>query len=114
MGGSGPCVGVWGEGKQPFLKRLFPFPPAAGGIHSIALGMAKGILTSKAIEDILEIYACILERDGEDQAGVILNRLERKAYGRDTLAPRAKFPEEPVPFGNRTIREMRETPWRIF
>lgn len=76
--------------------------------------MGKVILTPEAVEDILEIYNYILERDGEERAEVILNRLEKKAYSLDTLAVRGKFPEELVPFGNRKIREVQETPWRIF
>ncbi|MDL2216711.1 type II toxin-antitoxin system RelE/ParE family toxin [Desulfovibrio sp. OttesenSCG-928-M14] len=76
--------------------------------------MAKVILTPEASEDILEIYAYILERDGEEQAEVILKRLEAKAYSLGKLALRGKFPEELVPFGNRNIREVREAPWRIF
>ena len=76
--------------------------------------MAKVSLTPEAIEDILEIYKYILERDGEEQAETILNRLEKKAYSLDKLPLRGKLPEELVPFGNRTIREVRESPWRIF
>lgn len=76
--------------------------------------MAEVILTPEAIEDILEIYNYILERDGEERAESILNRLEKKAYSLDTLALRGKFPEELMPFGNRKIREAQETPWRIF
>ena len=76
--------------------------------------MPKVILTPEAIEDILEIYNYILERDGEERAESILNRLESKAYSLDKLALRGKFPEELVPFGNRKIREVQETPWRIF
>lgn len=76
--------------------------------------MAKVILTPEAIEDILEIYAYILERDGEERAQTILKRLEQTAYSLDTLPMRGKLPEELVPFGNRNIREVQETPWRIF
>lgn len=76
--------------------------------------MAKVILTPEAIEDILEIYTYFLERDGEDHAEAIVNRLERKAYSLEKFALRGKFPEELVPFGNRKIREVQETPWRIF
>ena len=76
--------------------------------------MAKVILTPEATRDILEIYNYILERDGEEQAEAILSRLEKKAYSLDKLALRGKFPEELVPFGNRKIREVQETPWRIF
>ncbi len=76
--------------------------------------MAEVILTPEAIEDILEIYAYILERDGEERAEVILNRLEKTAYSLDTLSMRGKLPEELVPFGYRKIREIQETPWRIF
>ena len=76
--------------------------------------MAKVILTPEAIEDILEIYNYILDRDGSKQAEAILNRLERRVYSLDALALRGKFPEELAPFGNRQIREVQETPWRIF
>ena len=76
--------------------------------------MAKVILTPEAIEDILEIYRYILERDGEEQAEAILNRLEKKAYSLDKPALRGKFPDELAPFGNRKIREVQESPWRIF
>ncbi len=76
--------------------------------------MAKVILTPEAIEDILEIYAYILERDGEERAEAILNRLEKTAYSLDTFPMRGKFPDTLVPFGNRKIREVQETPWRIF
>ena len=76
--------------------------------------MAKVTLTPEAIEDILEIYNYILERDGEEQAEAILSRLEKRAYSLDKLALRGKFPEELVPFGNRKVREVQETPWRIF
>jgi len=76
--------------------------------------MAKVILTPEAVEDILEIYNYILERDGEEQAEAILSRLEKRAYSLDTLALRGKFPEELVSFGNRKIREVQEVPWRIF
>ena len=76
--------------------------------------MAEVVLTPEAIEDILEVYNYILERDGGEQAEIILNRLEKKAYGLDTLTLRGKFPDELVPFGNRNIREVQEAPWRIF
>ena len=76
--------------------------------------MAKVILTPEAIEDILEIYNHILERDGEERAESILGRLEKRAYGLDKLALRGKFSEELVPFANRKVREVQETPWRIF
>lgn len=76
--------------------------------------MGNVILTPEAIEDILEIYNYILERDGEEQAETILNRLEKKAYSLDTLIQRGKLPDELVPFGNRNIREVQEAPWRMF
>jgi toxin ParE1/3/4 len=76
--------------------------------------MVKVILTPEAIEDILEIYNYILDRDGEERAETILNRLEKQAYSLNKLARRGKFPDELVPFGNRKIREVQETPWRIF
>lgn len=76
--------------------------------------MAKVILTPEAIEDILEIYNYILERDGEERAESILNRLEKQAYSLNKLVQRGKFPDELVPFGNRKVREVQETPWRIF
>lgn len=76
--------------------------------------MVKVILTPEAIEDILEIYNYILERDGEERAESILNRLEKQAYSLSKLVQRGKFPDELVPFGNRKIREVQETPWRIF
>ena len=76
--------------------------------------MAKVVLTPEAVEDILEIYNYILERDGEKGAESILSRLEKKACSLDTLVQRGKFPDELVPFGNRKIREVQETPWRIF
>lgn len=76
--------------------------------------MVKVILTPEAIEDILEIYNYILERDGEERAENILNRLEKQAYSLNKLVQRGKFPDELVPFGNRKIREVQETPWRIF
>ena len=76
--------------------------------------MGKVILTPEAIEDILEIYNYILERDGEERAESILNRLEKQAYSLNKLVQRGKFPDELVPFGNRKIREVQETPWRIF
>lgn len=76
--------------------------------------MVKVILTPEAIEDILEIYNYILERDGEEQAESILNRLEKQAYSLNKLVQRGKFPDELVPFGNRKVREVQETPWRIF
>lgn len=76
--------------------------------------MVKVILTPEAIEDILEIYNYILERDGEEQAESILSRLEKQAYSLNKLVQRGKFPDELVPFGNRKVREVQETPWRIF
>lgn len=76
--------------------------------------MVKIILTSEAIEDILEIYNYILERDGEERAESILGRLEKQAYSLNKLVQRGKFPDELVPFGNRKIREVQEAPWRIF
>jgi len=76
--------------------------------------MPKVILTPEAIEDILEIYNYILERDGEERAESILNRLEKQAYSLNKLVQRGKFPDELVPFGNRKVREVQETPWRIF
>ena len=76
--------------------------------------MGNVILTPEAIEDILEIYNYILERDGEERAESILNRLEKQAYSLNKLVQRGKFPDELVPFGNRKIREVQETPWRIF
>lgn len=76
--------------------------------------MGKVILTPEAIEDILEIYNYILERDGDERAGSILNRLEKQVYSLDTLMQRGKFPDELVPFGNRKVREMQEVSWRIF
>jgi toxin ParE1/3/4 len=76
--------------------------------------MVKVILTPEAVEDILEIYNYILERDGEERAESILNRLEKQAYSLDKLVQRGKFPDELVPFGNRKVREVQETPWRIF
>ena len=76
--------------------------------------MPNVILTPEAIEDILEIYTYILERDGEERAESILNRLEKQAYSLDRLAQRGKFPDELTPFGNRKIREVQEAPWRIF
>lgn len=76
--------------------------------------MVKVILTPEAIEDILEIYSYILERDGEEQAESILSRLEKTAYSLNNLVQRGKFPDELVPFGNRKVREVQETPWRIF
>ena len=76
--------------------------------------MPKVILTPEAIEDILEIYSYILEQDGERQAEAILNRLKKAAYSLDKLPLRGKLPEELVPFGNRKIREVQETPWRVF
>ena len=76
--------------------------------------MAKVILTPEAIEDILEIYNYILERDGEERAESILSCMEKKAYSLDKLIQRDKFPDELVPFGNRKIREVQEAPWRIF
>jgi len=76
--------------------------------------MAKVILTPEAIEDILEVYNYILEQDGEERAETILNRLEKAACSLETLPLRGKLPEELVPFGNRTVREIQETPWRIF
>ena len=76
--------------------------------------MPKVILTPEAIEDILEIYNYILEQDGEERAEAILNRLEKAAYSLDKLPLRGKLPEELVPFGNRKVREIQETPWRIF
>jgi len=76
--------------------------------------MAKVIVTPEAVEDILEIYNYILDRDGEEQAEAILGRLEEKVHSLDKLALRGKLPEELVPFGNRKIREVQEAPWRIF
>ena len=76
--------------------------------------MPKVILTPEAIEDILEIYNYILERDGEERAESILNRLKKQAYSLNKLVQRGKFPDELVPFGNRKVREVQETPWRIF
>jgi len=76
--------------------------------------MANITLTPEAIEDILEIYNYILEQDGEERAEAILNRLEQAAYSLDKLPLRGKLPEELVPFGNRKVREIQETPWRIF
>jgi len=76
--------------------------------------MANVILTPEGIEDILEIYNYILERDGEERAEAILNRLEKAAYSLDKLPLRGKLPEELVSFGNRKIREIQEAPWRIF
>jgi toxin ParE1/3/4 len=76
--------------------------------------MAEVILTPEAMEDILEIYHYILEREGEEHAEAVLNRLEKKAYSLGKLPSRGKLPEELVPFGNRKIREVQEAPWRIF
>jgi toxin ParE1/3/4 len=76
--------------------------------------MAEVILTPEAVEDILRIYAYILEHDGEERAGAILGRLEKKVHSLDKLALRGKLPEELVPFGNRKVREVQEAPWRIF
>ena len=76
--------------------------------------MGNVVLTPEAIEDILEIYAYILERDGEDRAEAILNRLEKTVCSLDRLPMRGKLPEDLVPFGNRKIREIQEAPWRIF
>jgi len=76
--------------------------------------MGNVILTPEAIEDIFEIYAYILDRDGEERAENILNRLEKQAYSLNTLTQRGKFPDELVPFGNRKVREVQEAPWRIF
>ena len=76
--------------------------------------MAEVVLTPEAIEDILEIYGYILERDGAEQAESILARLERRVRDLGALGLRGKFPEELAPFGNRKIREVQETPWRIF
>ncbi|MEG6507310.1 type II toxin-antitoxin system RelE/ParE family toxin [Nitratidesulfovibrio sp. 1201_IL3209] len=76
--------------------------------------MADVALTPEAIEDILEIYGYILERDGEEQAESIPGRLEGRVRGLGTFGLRGKFPEELVPFGNRNIREVQEAPWRIF
>ena len=76
--------------------------------------MANVTLTPEAIEDILEIYNYILEQDGEERAEAILNRLEQAAYRLDKLPLRGKLPEELVPFGNRKVREIQETPWRVF
>ena len=76
--------------------------------------MANVILTPEAIEDILEIYNYILEQDGEGRAETILNRLEKAAYSLAALPLRGKLPEDLAPFGNRKVREIQETPWRIF
>ncbi len=76
--------------------------------------MAEVVLTPEAIEDILEIYGYILERDGAEQAESILARLERRVRDLGALGLRGKFPEELAPFGNRKIREVQEAPWRIF
>lgn len=76
--------------------------------------MAKVTLTLEAMEDILEIYSYILERDGEEQAEIILSRLEGKTYSLNSLVLRGKFPDELVPFGNKKVREVQEAPWRIF
>ena len=76
--------------------------------------MAEVILTPDAVEDIIEIYNYILERDGEEQAEAILNRLKKRVCGLDKLALCGKFPEELVPVGNRKVREVQEAPWRIF
>lgn len=76
--------------------------------------MAKVILSPEAIEDIFEIYDYIYEQDGEEQANIVLGRLEKKIYSLESLAMRGKLPEELIPFGNRKIREVQETPWRIF
>ena len=76
--------------------------------------MAEVTLTPEAIEDIFEIYSYILERDGEEQAGAILTCLEKRTYSLGQLALRGKFPNELEPFGNRQVREVQETPWRIF
>lgn len=76
--------------------------------------MADVVLTPEAIEDILEIYGYILERDGKEQAESILGRLEGRVRALGALSLRGKFPEELVPFGNRKIREVQEAPWRIF
>lgn len=76
--------------------------------------MGKVFLTPEATDDLLEIYKYILEREGEEQAELILNRLEERVYSLATLALRGKYPDELVPFGNRSVRELRESPWRIF
>ncbi|MDL2317061.1 type II toxin-antitoxin system RelE/ParE family toxin [Desulfovibrio sp. OttesenSCG-928-A18] len=76
--------------------------------------MVKVILTPEAIEDVHEIYDYILERDGQERSETILNHLEKQAYSLNKLAQCGKLPDELVPFCYRKIREVQETPWRIF
>ncbi|MDL2267232.1 type II toxin-antitoxin system RelE/ParE family toxin [Desulfovibrio sp. OttesenSCG-928-G15] len=76
--------------------------------------MYKVTLTPEAIADILEVYDFILPRDGTEQAEAILARLERSAYSLEKLPMRGKLPNELVPFSNSKIRELQDTPWRIF
>ena len=76
--------------------------------------MAEVILTPEAINDLVEIYHYIHAQDGREQAEAILARLEKRASSLESLAMRGKPPEELIPFGNYTIREIQESPWRIF
>ena len=74
--------------------------------------MAKVTLAPEAIEDILEIYAYLLDRDGKEQAGEVLERLEKSAL--EKLSTRGKLPEELIPFGNNKIHAIQVAPLRIF
>lgn len=76
--------------------------------------MAEVTLTPEAINDLVNIYSYIYEHDSQEQAESILNRLEERIHTLATLAMRGKLPEELTPFGNNKIREIQESPWRIF
>lgn len=76
--------------------------------------MAEVTLTPEAVNDLIGIYSYVYEHDSQEQAENILNRLEERIQTLATLAMRGKLPEELTPFGNHKIREIQESPWRIF
>lgn len=66
-----------------------------------------------ALEDIAEIHAFILDREGPLQAGAVLDGLEKAVLGLGELSARGHSLPELVGLGFRDILEIHFKPYRI-
>ncbi len=71
------------------------------------------ILSPEALQDLDDIHIYISNKDGQDQADVILDRLETAILGLEELPKRGNIPPELIETGINRYYEIHFKPWRI-
>ncbi len=71
------------------------------------------ILSPEALQDLDDIHIYISNKEGQDQADVILDKLEAAILSLEELPKRGNIPPELIETGINRYHEMHVKPWRI-